>query len=206
MSDVEFIRFFQHKNKAHCGRFTQRQLSLNIPPKPVSVLPLLKMRRYAAAGLLALLGYSYKASAQVKIAAPTYQNQSEQHQQQNASVKSNSEDTVILKGFVKDEKGAPISTAVINLEKEEDVATMPDDDGSFVLQINVHDLNDILVVEGIGYKTIKVSISNIENKEAINLTLEDDPNSISLGVVVYGRKVTFWRRVTKPIRRLFRKT
>lgn len=71
-SDQEFIRYFQQAKTIPCGRFTQRQFSIVIPPENNSPAFFPNWNKYLAAGIITITGSAINTHAQTPDTAGQY--------------------------------------------------------------------------------------------------------------------------------------
>ena len=82
-----------------------------------------------------------------------------------------------LEGVVKDASGYEVPYAAVSIPAKS-IGTSTTEDGSFLIMLSTENLNDILEVSSIGFKTTKISIDTfLKNKENV-IVLEDDVVSL----------------------------
>jgi hypothetical protein len=127
MDDLEFIRYFQYANTIPCGRFTERQLTLDIPPSPLFFSPFKKWSKYVAASMITATAMSATALAQQ---ANTVQTTTDK--QNNKNGQANKEQMITIRGNVIDETGEIVVGALVSINHLE-LKTNTDLDGNFTL-------------------------------------------------------------------------
>jgi hypothetical protein len=194
MDDEAFIAYFQNIQKASCGRFAKRQLTLEIPNKSVPLLPFWKMSKYVAASMIAAAGVSGKVFGQDYT---TVQNSI----QTDATTKTDDnliaqDNPIIIRGKVLDENGETLPGASI-IFKDLKTGTNSDIDGNFVLSIPQAMIKngfcDIKVIS-VGYSEFSKSI-NIRQDTNMSITLRLSPDI--LGGFEVTIKATKWHRFKK---------
>jgi hypothetical protein len=151
------------------------------------------VNKFAAASLVAALGLSFKAGAQVNL-VPTH---SVSEREANNAVP---EKLTVINGVVKDGNGEGIPGASITV-KGTDNGTISDIDGRFQLELPERDSVYELVCNAIGMINQKI-ILNRSKPENINIIMENDANTEIMGAVSIVRtKPTLWQRLTKPFRK-----
>lgn len=194
--DDAFIAYFQNIKAKPCGRFTQRQLSLEIPVYRTPLLQPLKLYRYLTAGLLSIA--SLPAVAQVKQGAEIAVNKADHNKQEAPpATQPTGSDILTIKGKVTDEKGESIPGATITLPGA-DTDMVTDFDGHFSLTITADKRNSaVLLVTSVGYGTKKVNLADYGDNITISLT---EPVMLG-GADFVSVKPSLWKRITKPFRR-----
>jgi hypothetical protein len=192
-SDEELSVHFQQLKNFGCGRFTERQLSIPIPQRP-GRLTFWAVNKFAAASLIASLGFPFKADAQV-IITPTH------NIPEREVANPVPEKLTVIKGIVKDENGEEIPGATITV-KDTDWGTVSDIDGRFQLELPQQDSAYKLVCTALGMISQKIIITE---SGSINIIMENDDikgQTITAGgISAQYFKPSLWHRLTKPFRR-----
>lgn len=130
MKDDAFIAYFQNKRNVGCGRFTERQLQLEIPFKSQPLIPFSRISKYIAASMITTAGLSGKVLGQdittteiTSIATID-----------NGNETKISDKTTVVKGRVIDYQGNGEPNLSI-LIKDYNISTFSDAEGYFELQI-----------------------------------------------------------------------
>jgi hypothetical protein len=181
-TDEAIIEFFKNYNGSTCGRFSDEQL--NRPLTTYEIKPASLFLKYAAGLLLPFTFFSLKSNAQkgkVSVTADTTVNfpklktmpgcnSSSNPEMSNtriviggaasiSSYKKSLKDFIFITGRVLDrEDGSPIAGATVSINLKQTVVT--NEDGSFILQINKHQKQEILSITSIGYQKAELDISN----------------------------------------------
>lgn len=192
-SDEELSSYFRQLEHFGCGRFTKKQLSVAIPQRPRR-LTFWAVNKFAAASLVAALGLSFKAGAQVNI-APTH---SVSERKVNNTIP---EKITVIKGTVKDKNGEGIPGVSLRI-KDTDNGTVSDINGRFQLELPQQDSICKLICKTIGMLTREIAL-NRNKTENINIIMENDNDTSTTTGVVYivKTKPTLWQRLTKPFRK-----
>lgn len=195
LSDEMFIRHFQQNNSPGCGRFTSRQLSLDIPwfidrIEKNTGFPIPATGKYLALCLLGLTGIVPTAVGQerqkVMLHIPAYTGGRE------------------IKGIVLDEYGAGLPAATVKI-KNTLTDTPTDIDGYFTLSVPGDTCT--LVVSCLGMCTEEIRISNLDKQITIKLQKGDGPAELELYIDKHtfaGKGIQTWvgrynTKTTKPV-------
>jgi hypothetical protein len=190
-SDEELIAYFQQQKTIICGRLTEKQLSIPMPQRPKR-LTFWAVNKFAAASLVAALGLSFKADAQVSI-IPTH---NISKREVNNAVQ---EKPTLINGIVKDEQGEGIPGASITV-KNTNKGTVSDIDGRFQLELTERDSVYELACNAIGMYTREI-ILNRNRSENISIIMKNDYTETMGAVIIIKTKLTLWQRLTKPFRK-----
>lgn len=107
-------------------------------------------------------------------------------------------DSIEISGTIYDNSNIPLPGVSIHI-KETSIGTLTDFEGNYKI---IAKEDDILVYSYIGFRTEKI-IVNLSSKET-SLTLKPDLESLTLGVVIYAEKRTFFGRIFNSIGNIFR--
>lgn len=193
--DKQFISYFQNYPQPSdlCGKLSEKQLSVIIPPKPAPIT-FWDVNKLAAASLIAALGFTYKAEAQVKIVVPT-------HATPPRKVDHTiPEKRLVIKGIVKEERGEGIPGVSITV-KGTNKGTVSDMDGKFKLELPERDSVYKLTCTTFGMLTQEITLDG-NRSENINVIMKNDANIEIMGAVsIVKTQPTLWQRLIKPFRR-----
>jgi hypothetical protein len=194
--DAAFIAYFQHIKTKPCGRFTQRQLALEIPIYRTSLLRPVKYYKYLTAGLLSIVSIPFETQAkQAEVITLNAAQHSGPEIQQ--SLPPTGAGTLTIKGKVVDEKGKHMPAATITIQGT-DTGLITDFDGNFALDISADKRNStVLLVTSVGYGTKRVSLADYGDNITISLT---EPAMLG-GPDFVMVKPSLWKRITKPFRK-----
>ncbi|MFA6058153.1 MAG: carboxypeptidase-like regulatory domain-containing protein [Taibaiella sp.] len=185
-TNEELISYFQQRKNFGCGRFTENQLSISIPQRPKR-LTFWTVNKFAAASLIAALGFSFKGSAQVRSVTPTH---SISERVANNIV---SERLIVIGGIIKDEQNEGVPGASVEVQ-DLSIATITDLDGRFQLSIPQSSLKNgffYLEVKSIGYEVLIKAINQRDYYSSVSIELKLSPSLLG-GISVY--RPTKWQR------------
>lgn len=192
MDDMDFVAYFQNIKNVPCGKFTEKQLSIDIPFRSRPLLSFGGISKYVAASMIALAGLSGKVFGQQHtsiVQAPVKPNEAKKA---NSSTASNS---TVIRGRVLDENneglpGASVSIPALN------ASIMADVDGNFEIIINNNDPKIVyydLQVAYIGYGSKTHSI-NIFTHPDIVLIQFNEKELQYMGGAITTIQATNWMR------------
>ena len=87
----------------------------------------------------------------------------------------------LLQGSVKDTKGEPIFAANAYLKSTPQTGATTGFDGNFKLE--VEDINDVLIVSYLGFKTKEILLTSIDFNKKLNIVLEEDAQSLDAIII-----------------------
>ena len=87
----------------------------------------------------------------------------------------------LLQGIVKDKKGESIFAVNIYLKSTPQKGTTTDFDGNFKLKIA--DLNEILIVSFLGYKTKEILLTSIDFNKKLTIILQEDSKTLDAVII-----------------------
>lgn len=93
-------------------------------------------------------------------------------------------------GWVRDTKGHGVFAANVYLTPHSHIATASGEDGFFCLEIPPACQQDTLVCSFVGYKTQKILLSDVQQKDSIEIRLKDDWLSLNEVVVAMNPEIT----------------
>lgn len=190
MHDEKFIAYFQNSKKLFCGRFTERQLSLNIPFKSKPLLPFWKLSKYVATSMITVAGLGVRVFAQ-KVETIVTQNDSTKTSTDSQIQKNN--EFIELSGFVIDNYNEAVPGALVEILNFS-IGTNTDVDGRFqIMAPKTSVVNNFvyLKINGLGLKE-KIQTFNISSGiTSIRVSLEQ--GNMMVGDVIIT-KPTYWQR------------
>lgn len=211
-SDAEFIAYFQYypKRTDLCGTLSERQMKIKIPPKPAPIT-FWTVNKFAAASLIAALGFTYRADAQIKDTIYT----SGIFERKPDSMLF--EKFIVITGIVKEENGIALSGAGLSitgtaLSTVSDIQgrfmlELPEQDSAYVLNCTCNDMvqQDIIIKS----PTCMEIIMEYKESKLIAYTGQVIPRKTTTYTMVtpgyryavFRPRQSFWMRVTKPFRR-----
>jgi hypothetical protein len=183
MSDEDFVAYFQHIKPFSCGRFSERQLDIQIPKKSSPLLPFWKMNKYVAASMIAAAGLSGKVFGQKVETAQIEMNSN--NSEKNTTGEKNT--LTIFRGRVLDKNDIEIPYALIVIQNT-NIQLNCDENGMFELKIpqdlikNDQCIN--LLVGAMGYESEIVSINLNYHPSGISIfRLQEEIRSTWMGMV-----------------------
>lgn len=190
-SDREIAAVFNN-NKSVCGRFNVSQLDRElIVPKEKNPVWMI-----AATGVIGFLGLGNNgvyAQGEIKV------------EQTDAKKRSDGQDTIHqekdsieVTGTIYDDSNIPLPGTIINI-KETLAGTQTDINGNYKIRAKE---GNILVFSYLGFKTKEVAITSMSKNITINLNLDED--TLTMGLVMYTKKRTFFGRIFHGIGNIFR--
>ena len=103
---------------------------------------------------------------------------------------------LILKGIIVDSSKEPLPYVAISI-LEKSKGTSSNDDGEFVLKLNESYLNDMITISTIGFKTLKIKVSDYVNQKEKVLVLKEEVTS--LGEITLINPKTYVKDALKNI-------
>lgn len=180
-----------HNNKNICGRFNSSQLDREL------IVPKQKGSFWiaAATGAIGFLGLgNNEAFAQ----AETKVEQTDINKQDKTDTNDQEKATIEVSGTIYDDSNMPLPGVSIHI-KNTSIGTQTDFDGNYKITVKQ---GDILVFSYIGFKTEEASIASTKNN--ISMTLQSDIESLTVGLIIYPKKRTFFGRIFKSIGSVFK--
>lgn len=89
-----------------------------------------------------------------------------------------SQNKVIVEGFVKDNLGYEVPYAAVSIPSKY-IGTSTTEDGSFYLNLNSNNLEDLLEISSIGYITLKIKVADFLKLGNKTIVLEEDVVSLN---------------------------
>lgn len=223
-TDEDIIEFFKNYNGSTCGRFSDEQL--NRPLTTYEIKPASRFLKYAAGLILPLTFFSLRSNAQkgkvavtgdTTVAFPKLKtspggdcslNQDMNYKRiviggavNTSNYKRSLKDFIFITGRVLDrDDRSPIAGATVSINATQAVVTS--EDGSFILQINKYQKQEILSITSIGYQKAELDISNKKVKNnLVQLSDIDLPRNIQglSEVVVTGESYRRLRGLTGAV-------
>lgn len=200
MNDADFVAYFRNSKKSNsaCGRFTERQLKIEIPNKSLSLLSFAKMNKYVAASVLAVAGLSGKVFGQENRVVQTSVSSDVAKAIDQKTIK---DDSIVIRGRVLDKDSEGVIGAEVKVENT-DHETMTDLDGNFEISIPKPAITNgccSLKVFSLGFQE---QINKIDfSKDHVTLVLKS--NSAVLGDFAVVVKENKWRRFKRWVRNNF---
>ena len=191
-SDTSILKSFS-ENYNLCGRFLPNQLDrILLERKEKSV--------YWQVGFASFLGFlglgSQTTFAQGEVRV---EKKKDSLSQQQIILKVNTEFN--LSGIVVDERNIAVAGANVTNNRNA-IKTQTDLNGRFTIQVAT---TDNLIVQFVGMDTLEYFVQdNDRNETQINLILQEFPTMLG-GFISVQKKPSFFRKITRPFRKLFKK-
>jgi len=199
-SEQELAVYFRKNKEVVCGHFRKEQLNAEIPANPYRrLLHYIRVDKYIATAFIAFTSIVSKAWSQGTNNLQHFEATEQEGKTAKSISRNNSIVERVIKGLVIDSvTGVPVIACEITHEIS-GTKTLTDLDGKFEIAIPTTKTNDsvTLLFEGPPYLNKRFSFYD---ESVVVVRLHEDVGNID-GMVIIGRKPTFWQR----IKRIFNK-